>query len=237
MKYYLFIILIIIACISISCGSKDFNVAVAKAINSSNAAMNYLLRGERISANTAYSNTITIFIKRNDLCNAARTGILLYTADPIEKNITFLNDAKKYATIGVCLNETDTIDLLKNIIDNETINLNQYKYLEEPMISIATAYVDNSTKPLENLINLSSTSDRLKSMLARIVAKKYMVLNIDKTYKYINIALEIDEQNGWTQNILYDQQLTLETMEIQNKNIATQIELIKLLQDLLNNTR
>lgn len=237
MRYYLIIVLIIFVSNSISCGSKDFNTAVSAAVNSSNAAMNYLLRGERISADVAYSSSITNFIKRNDLCNAARVGILLYTADPIEINISFLNDAKKYATIGICINEIDTIDLLKNISDNQTVDLDRYKFLEEPMISIGRAYIDNSSKPIELLIDTDDISDRLKSVLARQIAKRYIHLDIEKTYQYLNIALEIDEKNGWTQNIIYDQQLTVEAMKVQNKDITNQIELIKLLQDLLKNMR
>lgn len=232
----LFIIIIFTTLIS-ACGSKSNNVPYEnyRGLKNLETSLSYLLKGNNEAAISSYDRAVDIFIRTNDFCNAAKAGIYLYTAEPINQNIHFITDAENYSNLGKCSNELLIITLLLDMADNKTINVNDYINLDEPFLSFAEAYHNKSIEPIIVLINQEYTSNRLKSVLYRKLAEYYININSDESLNLANLmietALKIDQSNSWLKNILYDEQLKLKLMQIKKIDTTIQIKKIEILSE------
>ena len=235
----LFNIIILTTLIS-ACGSKSNDVPYEsyRGLKNLNTALNYLLKGSNVAAMNSYDRAVDIFIRTNDFCNAAKAGIFLYTAEPINQNLHFLTDAKDYSNLGKCSNELLITKLLTNINDNKTINVKDYISLDQPFLSFAEAYHNKSIEPIKVLINQEYTSNRLKSVLYRKLAEYYININNAKSLTLANLmidsALKIDQANSWLKNMLYDEKLKLKLMQIKKTDTTTQIKKIEILSEKIN---
>ena len=210
--YTLFIIIVITTVIS-ACGSKSNDVSYEnyRGLKNLDTSLNYLLKGNNPAAMNSYNRSVDIFIRVNDFCNAAKAGVFLYTAEPVSENIHFLKDAENYSNLGNCRNELLIINLLTNINDNRTINVEDYVTLDEPFLSFAEAYHNKSIEPIKVLIDQKYTSNRLKSVLYRKLAEYYINSKSENSLALANSmienALKIDQSNSWLKNMLYDEKL------------------------------
>ena len=232
---------IIIFTISITaCGSKTNNVPYEnyRGLKNLDTALDYLLKGNNQAAMNSYERAIDIFIRANDFCNAAKAGIFLYTAEPVTQNIYFLTDAENHSNIGKCSNELLIINLLSNINDNKTINVEDYTALNEPFLSFAEAYHNKSIEPIKLIIDQKDTSNRLKSVLYRILAEYYLNIKSENSLTLASVmietALKIDQSNSWLKNMLYDEKLKLKLMQIKKLDTTTQIKKIEILSEKVN---
>ena len=223
-----------------ACGSKTNDVPYEnyRGLKNLNTALDYLLKGSNVAATNSYDRAIDIFIRANDFCNAAKAGIFLYTAEPVSQNLHFLTDAENYSNLGKCDNELLIIKLISNINDNKTINVKDYANLDQPFLSFAEAYHNKSIEPIKILIDQKYTSNRLKSVLYRILAEYYININSAESLTLANLmidsALKIDQANSWLKNMLYDEKLKLKLMQTKKVDTTTQIKKIEILSEKIN---
>jgi len=214
------LILICIAAVTASCGSKpakspDFLYGSKLYSN----FVNYYLKGEPRLAEMAFASAENQFLKMDALCNLSRIYIGRFVLDEsgVEKGI--LEKSRKYAELGKCFSENEAISFLSGEKYDKDI-------LPEPYSQIAGADNDKLVSISEN----KDLPDYTKTRLLRKVAIAHIVSNPTKSEELVQRALIIDKFNGWSVNILRDLVILKLSAEKQGKDtsdIKQRIELIK----------
>jgi len=153
----------------------------------------YYFQGNFTLAETNFLKAVDLFQKSDDQCNLSK---LYISKNLIENDNISLEYAKRYALLGHCDEEINTIDFLSG---------KPYIYDKLPSSLKIQAQEFKSAEELIKILSKDDFSDWTRSRLYRDFAQRFInrsdTNNSDMLIEY---ALKIDRYNGWTYNIQKD---------------------------------
>ncbi|MCD8553022.1 hypothetical protein [Seleniivibrio sp.] len=184
-----------------------------------NVYMENYLKGEPKVAESYFYKAEAQFRKVDSLCNLSRIYLGRYVLEEGEEDPAVLELAKKYADLGACEEEQQSV-----------LYLTGQKYdgnkLPEPFRTIE----GTDREKLAYIATDSKFDDVTKTRLLRKAAIDYIIDNPKRSEELAEKALELDKYHGWSLNLLRDLIIIKNARIKQGKNaddIATRIELIK----------
>lgn len=179
---------------------KDINLGMTLV----NRAVDYQLQGREKMASYTYNRAVSKFRDMGDFCNMSRTAIAIVTVDP-ETSLSLLEDARAFAALGRCSEETNIVNFLSHNDYNE-------KILPAPYKSISKFYKTGNIKYLLSIAKSGSSSEKLQSYAYRQAASHI----VDNDPKYAMDLIEkadvIDSKHTWTLNLIKNEKIRLNAL-------------------------
>lgn len=187
---------------AVGCGGKPRAKEMELGISLTERAVNYTLQGQTKMSDFTYNRAVAKFRDMGKFCDMSRVALIMYTIDNFTNNQA-LSDAKAFATLGECPEEMNIV----NFVSGSSYNIST---LPEPYKAFAEYVKTGMLTSLKSLASSSSTSDRIKSLIYRYMARELLDKDPVTSIKYANDAKKIDEKGAWTRNLLADENIILE---------------------------
>lgn len=226
MKRFKIISILLVYFIVTSCAGKVEDKDINLGMTLVNRAVDYQLQGREKMASYTYNRAVSKFRDMGDFCNMSRTAIAVVTVDP-ETSLSLLEDARAFAALGRCSEETNIVNFLSHNDYNE-------KILPEPYKSIAKFYNTGNVKYLLSIAKRGSSSEKLKSYAYRQAASHI----VDNDPKYAMDLIEkadiIDSKNTWTLNLIKNEKIRLNALRAMGLPDDLSSQRLKILEQSLN---
>lgn len=196
-----------------ACSTKPKSREMELGISLTERAVNYTLQGQTKMSDFTYNRAIAKFRDMGKFCDMSRVALIMYTIDNFTNNQA-LNDAKAFATLGECAEEMNIV----NFVSGSSYDI--YK-LPQPYKAFADYTKTKMLTYLKALASSTSTSDKIKSLTYRFIARELLEKDPVSAIKYVEDAKKIDEKSAWTRNLLVDENLILQATK--NLGLATDI--------------
>lgn len=201
---------------------KDINLGMTLV----NRAVDYQLQGREKMASYTYNRAVSKFRDMGDFCNMSRTAIAIVTVDP-ETSLSLLEDARAFAALGRCSEETNIVNFLSHNDYNE-------KILPAPYKSISKFYKTGNIKYLLSIAKSGSSSEKLQSYAYRQAASHI----VDNDPKYAMDLIEkadvIDSKHTWTLNLIKNEKIRLNALRAMGLPDDLSSQRLKILEQSLN---
>ncbi len=226
MKKIKIFILLALSMMFLSCSGKVDNKDSNLGMTLVNRAVNYQLQGRERMASYTYNRAVAKFRDMAGFCNMSRTAIAIVTADP-ETSLSLLEDARAFAALGKCEEETNIVNFLSHNDYNEN-------KLPQPYKSLSKFYKTKNISYLLSIAKNSSSSEQVKSYAYRYAAgyiadtdPKYAIELVDK-------ATEIDSKNTWTLNLVKNERIKLNALRAMGLPDDLSAQRLKILEQSLD---
>ncbi len=225
-NFFKFYIVVFLCLICLSCSTKTEKDDRYLGMRLVDRAINYQLQGSKRMASYAYNRAISKFRDMSSFCNMARVAILMVTIDP-EESLPLLEDARAFAAIGECLEETNIINFLSG---------NDYddKKLPSPYNNLSKFYKTGNINYLLSIAKSSSTSEPLRSHVYRQIANHIVDSNPQYALELIDKVSVIDSKRTWTLNLVKDERIRLKAIRNLGLSEELTIQKLKILEQALN---
>lgn len=187
------LILLICSLFLINCSSKKPSDTFLMSERYFENYIKYYFQGNFTLAETNFLKAVDLFQKSDDQCNLSK---LYISKNLIQNDNNSLEYAKRYALLGHCDEEINTIDFLSG---------KPYIYDKLPSSLKIQAQEFKSAEELIKILSKDDFSDWTRSRLYRDFAQRFISRSdTNNSDILIEYALKIDRFNGWTYNIQKD---------------------------------
>ena len=115
MKRFKIISVLLVYFMVTSCAGKVEDKDINLGMTLVNRAVDYQLQGREKMASYTYNRAVSKFRDMGDFCNMSRTAIAVVTVDP-ETSLSLLEDARAFAALGRCSEETNIVNFLMLVL-------------------------------------------------------------------------------------------------------------------------
>ncbi|MEF3255389.1 MAG: hypothetical protein K6348_07505 [Deferribacterales bacterium] len=183
----------------------------------------YYATGEFKLAKTNFLKAVDQFQRSDDICNLSALYISKFLIENDNKSLDF---AKRYALMGYCQNEINSIDFLVG---------GAFKYDQLPRSLKIQSTEFKSVDELLKQLKSKELDDFSRSRLGRIFVQKLIEKKIAvDADKIINFTLDIDRFNGWTYFLKEDLILKKRVCELKKDECKYIDERLDIIQMKLN---
>ncbi|MCX8083457.1 MAG: hypothetical protein N3C60_00845 [Calditerrivibrio sp.] len=161
--------------------------------------------------------------KADDNCNLSKIYIGRYL---LEDNATYIEYAKRYALIGHCEDEINSINFLVG---------QKYDYKKLPKSLQLQAKHYNSSQDAIKELSDETIPDWTKSRLGRNITLRFININLlEEANKLIEFVLQIDRYNSWTYNLKKDLTIKKDICNLKKDNCEFIDERLDMINKKLN---
>ncbi len=193
------------------------------------------LTGQIVASDQGIKSAKSQYSKLGDFCNVARLYLLHYQVRGLD-NISFVDNANTFATLGNCNDELNIVNFIYG---------NDYVESQLPMFYQALAHYDRNDYSHQEFVETVDSNKDLKAFTKtagiRLAVSRMLndpATNIQTTEQYITtILIPTDEAFSYTTNLVKDYKLLRAVYNQQGRNVERIDETIELIDREINYIR